>query len=174
MIIRSSHGLAAGVLLALLAAAVGALGAFTFRWGRDFALGLPGDAVSRHSIDSLTLVGSLVAHGVSSVPGILASAGLGVLRGESFPVPVLLVGVLGGLALQGLGNLFFLRANLTATNLGVNALSYLASPGGLAVLAVFQGIGVARPSWLVAGTGVIVAANLLVGLEGRWPRRRSS
>ena len=166
---RSSPGLLAGLLLSLLAALSGALGAFTFRWGRDLALGLEGGpGAPAHGVDSVTLFGALLAHGISSGPGLLASAGLGALRGEVLPTPALVSGFLGGLALQGLGNLLFLRANLAMTNLGINALSYLASPGGLVVLALLHGVGVARPFWLVAGTGVIVAANLLASLEGSW------
>ena len=155
-----------GASLALLSAFVGALDAFTFRWGRDLAKELQDSGVAGgYDRANLTLFGSIVAYAITSVPGIVISAGVGVARGEVISLGVIAIGVAGGLTLHGAGNFLFRKANLTTTNLGVNALGYLTPVLSLVVLAIFSTINVVWPPYLVIGTAAIVAANLLINFE---------
>ena len=163
----SGAGLLKGVSLGLGAAILGGFDAFTFRWGEDLAEKLEpvGLVPSVYRRVDVTLFGSLIAYGLTSIPGLVVSAGIGVARGEVLSHGVLLVGLTGGLLIHGSGNLLFRKANLTTTNLGVNALGYLTPALSVVLLAVFFRVGVVRLDYLVVGVVVIIATNLLVNFR---------
>ena len=157
-----------GVGLGLGAAVLGGFDAFTFRWGEDLAgqLESGGVVLSGFGRVEVTLFGSLVVYGLTSVPGLVVSAGVGLARGEVLTPGVVLVGLTGGLVIHGSGSLLFRKANLAATNLGINALGYLTPALSMMLLAVFSRVGVARPDYLVIGVVVIITTNFLVNLRG--------
>ena len=164
---NSASTMIKGFSLALAAAIVGALDAVTFRWGQDVADQLQKDGMIADTFDlgNLTLFGSIVAYAITSIPGTVISSGIGIARGETISLGVVVIGVAGGVILHGTGNFLFRRANLNTTNLGVNALGYLTPAISLILLAIFYEINVAKPSYLVIGTAAIVASNLLINFE---------
>ena len=158
-------GLAAGTALALTAGLLGGADAFTFRWGRDLAEQLR-DMVKQDR-DDLILMGSMLAYAITNTVGIVASLVIGVASGETLSPEVAAIGAAGGLTLHAGGNLMFRKANMATSNLGVNALGYLAPLTSIGALALLWRVNVAEPSWLVAGAAVVVVANGMIGLEGR-------
>ena len=180
-----------GVSLALLAAVVGAFDAFTFSWGQDLANKLlksnrekdnslnisqyieniterfkDGDAdVEEYVRKNLILFGSIVAYVITSIPGVVLSTGIGVAREETISFGVVAFGVIGGLTLHGYGNYLFRKANLTTTNLGINAFGYFTPALSVLLLAFFLGVDVAEPTYLLIGIAAIIAANLLINFE---------
>ncbi len=159
--------LAAGVFLAVLASVLGALDAFTFRWGRDLAGDLLDGREEFSGFDrtGLTLLGSVVAYSLASLPGAALSCVVGLARGEFLTPGMVAWGMAGGLTLQGVGNFLFRRANLDTANPGVNALGYLTPALSLMVLALFAGIRVGSVEFLALGTALVVMANLFISLK---------
>ena len=155
----------AGTALALTAGLLGGADAFTFRWGRDLAEQLR-DMVKQDR-DDLILMGSMLAYAITNTVGIAASLVIGVASGETLSPEVAAIGAAGGLTLHADGNLMFRKANMATSNLGVNALGYLAPLTSIGALALLWRVNVAEPSWLVAGAAVVMVANGMIGLEGR-------
>ena len=158
-------GLAAGTALALTAGLLGGADALTFRWGRDLAEQLR-DSVQQNR-DDLILMASMVAYAITNAVGVGASAVIGAVSGETLSPEVAAIAAAGWLTLHAGGNLMFRKANMATSNLGVNALGYLAPLTSIGALALLWKVNVAEPSWLVAGAAAVVVANGLISLDGR-------
>ena len=155
--------LALGVLLCLLSVFAGAAEAWTFRWGVALSERCP----PGYDPVRLALFGSVMIYAVMGLPGVLVVCIAGLALGERLPWEQVVYAVGCGVLLQGVGNFLFRKANLVTDNLGVNGLGYLTPVLSLGALALFGLVGVASPGYLVAGTVVIVGANLGSGLLER-------
>lgn len=163
----SLFNLAAGSVLALLAAAATACTAFTFRWGKDLADQLPVYAGSSRHLP-LSLFGAVAAGALISLVGAVLSASIGFAAGEKVEsnLPTYLgYGLMGGVFIHAPMAAALRKVNLTTDNLGVNALAYATPVFTLVWLAIFSEIAVASVPYLVIGTAAIVAANLLINFE---------
>ena len=66
---------------------------------------------------------------------------------------------------MGLAGTLVRKANLTTTNLGINAIAYGAPVLSLLWLYWIANTQVARWDYLILGAAVIIAANLLISFE---------
>lgn len=175
-----------GSVLALLGALVGSLAAFSFRWSTDLGGELAeyptlaqfgarfGETGRRRYLELMCL---LVAYGASSALCVVLSAAVGLIRGETVEFSAFAASFVGGAATYAPATVFWRLGNLSATNLGVNALIYgtpVLSLGWLFLLSlatvdwhggifVFE---IVRKDYLAIGVLAIVAANLIINLEG--------
>ena len=165
-----------GVLLGLTGAAAVSCTAFTLRWcedtGRDFASGLR-TPVSGRGLALCCLVVALAFANLVSVP---VNAAIGLAKGEVIGFRSLAAGVfVGGMLVQAVPSVAWRAANLVTRNSGVNAILYLTPVASLLWLWAFSHIGVAGPDYYAVGAAGILAASVLVNLEGeRFPDFRAA
>lgn len=123
---------------------------------------------TRGELDALVCV-SIVAHIAGAVVcGLLALLLTPVVEiGPVFgyPIAITLVGIAAIGALNALGDISWGYANLATSNLGVNALRYLAPALSLLWLALFATVDVYRSDWLVVGAVAVIAANTLINSQ---------
>ena len=166
----------AGAGLALLAAVCIPMVAFAIRWSWGTAVELPRTPVGGRSLAILALFGCLLCQVVVSSVILVSHLGLALVL-EDFSAAllpsalgvgsgaVLLWSLAGGLISHFPQDVLFKFANVVGTNIGVNALMYLAGPLSLVWLAWAGFIGVARPDYLVMGVAFILLANFFINLE---------
>ena len=88
-----------------------------------------------------------------------------VATGESVDATLLVVGGASGLLVSSVERVVFRKANLLTSNLGVNALTYVAPVLSLAWLFSFSLSGDILIDYLVIGTSAIIAGNLLINFQ---------
>ena len=88
-----------------------------------------------------------------------------VAAGESVNATLLVVGGASGLLVSSVERIAFRKANLMTSNLGVNALTYVAPILALAWLFAFSLSGDIRIDYLVIGASAIIAGNLLIAFQ---------
>ena len=159
-----------GVVLAIVAALLGSLGACSLIWGRNLADQLAGMGVTHRDRSSLVLFGAILGFGISSFWGATANAAVGLLYAGRPSFEVFSVGVIVGVLLQASAAILQRKANLSTRNLGVNALGYAIPILSLIWLWIFSEINVLRPDYLILGAAAIVTANLLINFDAeiRW------
>lgn len=164
---RSGWSLAAGLLLALGSAALAALNGFSFRWGRDLKDGLPAAVRELHGDAAVDLFGAVAAGLAANAAIVPFSGGFGLLSGEAVSWPALAFSVAGGFLVYPPAGVAWRKGNLTARNLGVNAIGYLRPVFSVVWLAPLGGLGAVRPDYLAAGVALIVLANALISAPWR-------
>ena len=156
-----------GLFLGFLSAWVVALAAFAIRWGADLGLVLARDgfAVGLPARE-LFFFGGVLGYGLGCLVAAPVFIGAGLLSGERYDWELAFYGVGGGVVMSVAG--ISLRwSNLLTRNLGVNLLSCLVPALAVAWLFLAFGVGVPRPDYLLAGLLVVLAANVLAGMNGR-------
>ena len=158
---------AKGVGLATVATVLLTLRAFGFRWTVDLASDLSDGESGRR----MEMFGVAVGVSVSSLLALPFTAVTGFARGEFITASATAYGSLGGLLLGCLGTFCWRIANLTARDLGINAMAYLTPALSLVWLFAFNQIGEVDVFLLILGIAVIIAANVGVYVESK--RRES-
>ena len=90
--------------------------------------------------------------------------------GESIVVGTPEIVVAGGIPIA-FAWIAWRKANITTDNLGINALGFVTPIMSLFWLFWIAGDQVARWDYLAMGTAAVIAANLLINLQARSPRR---
>ena len=159
-----------GVVLAIVAALLGSLGACSLIWGKNLADQLAAMGLTHRDRSSLVLFGAILGFGISSFWGATANAAIGLFYAGRPSFEVFSVGVIVGVLLQASAAILQRKANLLTRNLGINALGYAIPILSLIWLWIFSEINVLRPDYLLIGAAAIVTANLLINFdtEIRW------
>ena len=167
-----------GVVLVVLATAIGSFSVFGLKWGVD----------SRRAVNpgvdsgSLDLCFAVLAFSIASVVSATVSLIVGLASGESLigvpPVsPIFglslgapLIALLGGICTYVVGTIAWRKANLTTDNLGINAVAFVTPILSLFWLYWLAQADVARWDFLTIGTAAVISANLLISFEAeiRW------
>ncbi len=169
--IQSSYGLYFGLLLAIGGAFISAFAAFNFRWStnlRRLVLERELDVANASSAE-IEMFAVVFAFAISNSVASLVSGSLGVISGESLSIGGLFT-VFGGALAQGTGSILWRKSNLISDHPSINAIAYAIPIFSLAWLAAFSFVGVPRPDYLVIGSAVIIAINLIINFEAeiRW------
>ena len=107
------------------------------------------------------LVAFLVANTVSAIVNTFAGMG----SGESMDLRTLIIAVVLGGATNWVANVACRKTNLSADNLGINALAYATPILSLVWLFLFSHVAPERLNYLVAGAVGIIIVNLLINFE---------
>ena len=185
----SSFYLFLGVLLALIAAGMGALrGGCSIRWGetsakmkRRLAKMNTDDAICRETIvlenasdqaqkkptKDLAMFFALLVTILASIPSVIIGVALGVWGGHNEIVEVdnMTIAASLGFFIWLPGLIFFRAANLITTKLEINAMAYATPIFTLAWLAMLEYINVPKTDWLIIGATGVVAANALLNFK---------
>ena len=157
-----------GVLLAAASAVCGSWISFRFKMGTRLHDHMADVSDGRNGELACVLAVSIV----TNIPGILGGLLIGVTLfpaeagaylGGFVSAPVVwavAVGVAGTV-----GEIAFRHANLTTTNLAVNALQYVQPVLALVWLTAFATINVVRTDLLWVGAAVVIAANAVINLR---------
>ena len=124
---------------------------------------------------ALNMFGVVLGQTIANLLAVPVNAGMGVAFSESISTQSLLIAFVGGVLCNGVANIFWRRANVVTTNLGVNAVAYATPIFSLVWLALFWHIDVARADFLLIGAMSIVSANILINFESevRWGNQGS-
>ena len=157
-----------GVALAVLSSFTGPLACCLFRWATSLVEALRAGVPRLHSsgVVRLELFGGVLGAALVAALSLLVNLGAGWLLGERLPQGVLLAGMLTGAFVYTVAGLTWRLSNLGAENLGVNALVYLSPVFTLGLLWAFRQVQVAQAELLLAGTLLVVAANVLINSGG--------
>ena len=163
-----SSWLLPGLALALGAMVLGAFPAFAFSWG----VGLGGELRDKvgDTGRSLELGCVVVAFLLASIGSSGINLGVGLASSEAVDGHALVSAFIAGMGVNAVAGIAFRKANFISDDLGVNALVYSVPVLSLCWLFLFSQVGVSRLDYLFIGTGVIIAANLLInfGQGARW------
>ena len=165
----SSPYLFLGSLMAITAAWMAALhGGCTIRWGVDAMRHLSKHQKNKTNED-LTMFFIMIAMILTGIPSIAISGALGMWGGhyESVELKNMTVAAIHGFFITVAAQIFFRKANLVTTKLGINALSYLTPVLSLILLALMGYVNAPRTEWLIIGTIAIVTANVLLSFKTR-------
>ena len=181
----SAWRLAAGVLIVLSCAVVGAFSAHNFQWGRQLAsehrasFQEEGEGEIDDEPDSNRLVFFYVILGswVVNTLAVLANGAIGFgtsvlgIYGTMSGNTLVYTMAWGAVAFTAAG-ILSRKANLMTTNLGVNALNYTRPVFGIAFLMFFSRLGadvagvvIRRPDYFLIGSLGIVSVNILINFE---------
>ena len=164
--------LAAGVALALGAVFLVALDACGFRWSADLASELS----RRHDEprDRLELFGVVAGTIIQTSVSLPAIASIGVWRNEPLSADAMIYGALGGSLLGAGGSVLWRKANLIASDLGINAVGYFTPALALGWLFAFSQVGEIGVGYLLFGVAAIIVANLGMYIETRGESQESA
>ena len=164
-----------GIALGTLSPIIGALSAFNFLFidrlihGRskspndDWDL-MRSNGLDEHEVEEyLSLTGILVARCLI-LPVVLILAWQESMQGN-WSIGPFLGGVAAGLILHGPGDFLIRRAHLVTHRRELIVLQYLTPIFALLWLGVFRGIDIGRIDFLILGTVIIVAINMLVNVD---------
>ena len=166
-----SHALVLGILLALCSAGLASLLGLGFKWGTELAVQLPKDL--GHGSASLEVFGVVVAMIICNLIAIPGIAMIGFARNEAVVPSALVFGLLGALVVGSLPSILWRKANLITDNLGINVMLYFTPLLSLVWLFTLSLVGDVDVLLLLFGAVVIVAANIIVIVEGRQAFRSS-
>ena len=150
---------------------------FTVKWGVDFR-----ESLGSRSGDDAELLGAVFIREASFIPIAILSVILSVATPNlvfSDQVPAfrdigpefVLIGLLGGAFIAGTSNIMYRKANLTTSNLGVNAVIYAGPIIAVAWILLFSNIWPSvrpsdvHPDFFVIGTLAVISANLLINFQ---------
>ena len=166
----SDHSLAGiwaqllGLLMAILGATLAGIRiALHIRVASQFRSDYRGSAPA--SDDDLEVFAILVFTIVVSALSLPVFAIGSVAAGESVNATLLVVAGASGLLVSSVERIAFRKANLMTSNLGVNALTYVAPILALTWLFAFSLSGDIRIDYLVIGASAIIAGNLLIAFQ---------
>ena len=150
-----------GFAFVMVAIAAAALSACSINWGSDLTrLWLP-----RNDHKLLEWCGVVIALLLTSVVSAVSSAIIGFGVAENLSLNSSFVAMVGGVVTYATASIAWRGANLTSSNLGINAMIYAAPVLSLLWLFFFADAGVARFDYLVIGAAAIITANLLINFE---------
>ena len=155
-----------GFAFVMVAVAAAALSACSVKWGSDLTrLWLP-----RNDHRLLEWCGVVIALLLTSLVSAVSSAIIGFGASENLSLNSSFVAVVGGVMTYAASSIAWRGANLTSSNVGINAMIYAAPVLSLLWLFFFADAVVARLDYLVVGAAAIVTANLLINFEAeiRW------
>ncbi len=165
-----------GILLGIVAPAVGALGAFNFLltdrilFGKtrsakdDWAILASEDVELEQVEESITHAGVVLSR-VCATPIVVLVAVLDDGFRSALLSRPFLGGLLCGLLLNGPGSVLLRRAHIISSRREIISLQYLSPILSLFWLALFTSIDVARMDFLIFGTVSIVALNMLINAD---------
>ena len=157
-----------GISLALGAAFITAFTGFSWVWSHNCVRdeSLPVRFKGRRSRRSLEMFFLLVALVAGNLLAFLINGGVGLaygwMTGEWITWGGFALGVVGGLCSYGVASVLWRVSTSLGGNVGIHAMSYFTPVFSLGFLALAGMIGEVRVDYLVAGTVVIVVANLLI------------
>ena len=157
-----------GLLLSVSATVAAACAAYAFKWSRDVGSILVdrGLAESDGSADVFCVVAvNFVANAICIPLNFGIGWGFSEQVNGSVFVGTVGIAVLGGLFLNSVPSVFWRKANLITSNLGVNALGYATPVCSLLWLWIFGFVNVAAWQYLVIGTAAVITINLLINFE---------
>ena len=164
--------LAIGVALAFGAVGLTTLSAYGFRWAADLASELSKlPNINGQTNDRLELFSTTVGIAICNLPSLFFVASAGFMRNEPISSDALIYGAVGGLFVGAVGMVIWRRANLIASNLGINVMGYLTPALALIWLFAFSQVGEVHVGLLLSGVGVIIAANIGMYVETRGQRQ---
>lgn len=159
----SITALSIGIFLATAAGLTSSFWVAAQRWGVDF-----GRAVTRET-DNLRaeLFGIVLARLTGNTISTLITSAVGmVLFGETLHGLNIKTGLALGIA-AGIGPIALSKANIDTNTTSVNALTYLIPALSLGFLLCLGLVDVTRVDMLVAGTSIVVAANIGIFLKSK-------
>ena len=161
----AAPGTSVGVSIAVLAAAAAGLTAFGLRWGVDLARSLPADKARDPDSPLFSLCCVLTGQGIANLIGAALQGSIGLASGESISLESLGIAVATGALVASVGRTAMRMANLTTTNLGINAMTYAVPVVSLVWLLLFDQTEVLRLDYLAIGAVAIVTTSLLISFE---------
>jgi hypothetical protein len=159
-----SPGTPIGVLLAFLSAGAAAMTAVGMRWGVRLFRVLPADKSAGLGDRLFEVCCVMTGQSIANLTGGALQASIGFAIGESIAPESLAVAVATG-ALVVAGRTPRRVANLTTTNLGINAVLYAVPIVSLVWLLLFDQTEILRLDYLVIGAVGVVITTLLTNFE---------
>ena len=157
-----------GILLSVTATVAAACAAYAFKWSRDVGSELVDRGLAKNdgSADVFCVVAvNFVANAVCIPLNFGIGWGFSEQVDGSVFVGTVGIAILGGLFLNSVPSVFWRKANLITSNLGVNALGYATPVCSLLWLWIFGFVNVAAWQYLVVGTAAVITINLLINFE---------
>ena len=161
----AAPGTSVGVSLAVLAAAAAGMTAFGLRWGVDLARALPTGKVRDPDNPLISLCCVLTGQGIANLIGAGLQTSIGFAGGESITLKSVGIALATGALVASVGRTAMRMANLTTTNLGINALTYAVPVVSLVWLLLFDQADVLRLDYLAIGAVAIIITSLLINFE---------
>ena len=135
------------------------------RWGVDLARSLPADKAPDPDNPLFSLCCVLTGQGIANLIGAVLQGSIGFASGESITLESAAIALGTGAVVASIGRTAMRMANLTTTNLGINAMTYAVPVVSLVWLLLFDQTEVLRLDYLVIGAVAIVTTSLLISFE---------
>ena len=155
-----------GAMLALGAAILAPMMAFGFKWGSDLSSEITNmRKQTSGKYQSLDMFCAIIAFFISSLGASVVNLTAGIIAQETITIQMVIIGVIGGVTANAIGGIAWRKAHFSTDNLGVHAIAYFIPVAALIFLFAFNQANIIKPDYLIIGSVIIVAANIVLNFK---------